>query len=464
MLVSQILLVAHGCRSLATESRKAGAGHFEYRTTEFVDQHLSTSTHLDLASARSSLNRGRRRVAIVTPVTPALDSPNGWSPRLWSLIDALTETADIDVFLWCGPMMEPDRARLAWQHRPEVRVHFVKVGSNPWHRRTPAGRLRRFAHYALGRLPVECRPRRVPELAALLSDSPVDLVCLHLSLTAHLISRLPRSVPVVALLEEGMERWRLIEAANGPARYRLIGRTEARCFRHLYRAVSRRASAVLAISSDEARWFADSGIPAERLIVIPHGVDTEYFAPSDEADSVDIDVGVFGLIDARNREPALTVVEAATANWQWAFVGSIDEKSQQRLEARGITTTGWLSDLRPYYRRTKVVLVPADRDTGVKTTLLQAWAMARPVVATPWAIRGLPAVDGENVLVGEGPDELVRQCSALLADAGLRRRLGEAGRETVVQLRDMKPIARSFADICSEIISDHSTVSQSTEY
>ena len=46
------------------------------------------------------------------------------------------------------------------------------------------------------------------------------------------------------------------------------------------------------------------------------------------------------------------------------------------------------------------MVVPANYGAGVKTTVLQAWALGRPVVATTFAVDGLPAVSGENLLVG----------------------------------------------------------------
>ena len=114
--------------------------------------------------------------------------------------------------------------------------------------------------------------------------------------------------------------------------------------------------------------------------------------------------------------------------------------------------TGFVSDVRPYYARSKVVVVPSRHGGGVKTTVLQAWAMGCPVVATPFALTSLPAKHGENVLIGETTEELKIHISSLLASPDLRGRLGDAGRRTVCEERDMTIVANRFAHLCDEVM------------
>jgi glycosyltransferase involved in cell wall biosynthesis len=268
----------------------------------------------------------------------------------------------------------------------------------------------------------------------------------------------PRQIPVISILEEGLERRMVMQTASGSRRYRFAARTEAVRARRLYRLVSRRARAIVAISDEEADWFRSADVASDRLVVLPHGVDTGYFsAPSDEG-AVDIDVAVFGnMQEARQLTPALEVLEESRkryANWKWAFVGNIDREIAKGLSDRGVIASGYVPDIRPYYERTRVVLVPARSDTGVKTTLLEAWAMKRPVVATPEGIRGLPAVPYGNVLVGRTPSELVEHCASALASSDLRQKLAVAGRCAAVPKHDIGTISRTFTDLCLSVIAE----------
>ena len=56
-----------------------------------------------------------------------------------------------------------------------------------------------------------------------------------------------------------------------------------------------------------------------------------------------------------------------------------------------------------------------------------------PVVASPVGVNREIIRDGENGFLADGPLDWARHLATLFADAGLRARLGRAGRETVVK-------------------------------
>ena len=89
-------------------------------------------------------------------------------------------------------------------------------------------------------------------------------------------------------------------------------------------------------------------------------------------------------------------------------------------------------ELAPLYERAAVVAVPSHRE-GFGVACAEAMAHGRPVVAS--AVGGLLdlVVDGETGLLVPPRDvqALRAALERLLGDAGLRRRLGEAGRERV---------------------------------
>ncbi len=99
--------------------------------------------------------------------------------------------------------------------------------------------------------------------------------------------------------------------------------------------------------------------------------------------------------------------------------------------------------------------MPALVGRGVKTTSLQAWAMARPLVASPVGAQGLPARDGENILVGSRSrrrwSTVWRRCWPIRA---LADRLAAAGRATVERERDLTVLAGSFARLCLRVATD----------
>ncbi len=81
----------------------------------------------------------------------------------------------------------------------------------------------------------------------------------------------------------------------------------------------------------------------------------------------------------------------------------------------------------------QAVVVPLRIGSGTRFKILEAWAAARAVVSTAVGAEGLPARDGENILIRDEPGEFVRAVSDLLGSAELRRRLGGRGRSLFEQ-------------------------------
>jgi glycosyltransferase involved in cell wall biosynthesis len=65
---------------------------------------------------------------------------------------------------------------------------------------------------------------------------------------------------------------------------------------------------------------------------------------------------------------------------------------------------------------------------GIQNKVLEAMAMARPVVASPEAAEGIDARDGEHFLIAADPAEETEKVAALLADPGRAQSLGQAAR------------------------------------
>ena len=98
-----------------------------------------------------------------------------------------------------------------------------------------------------------------------------------------------------------------------------------------------------------------------------------------------------------------------------------------------IETTGPVEDPLAELARVRVVVVPLLAASGTRFKILEAWAAGRAVVSTRIGAEGLPAVDGENLLLADSPREMLDGLEALLGNPDLRKRLGEAGRRVVEQ-------------------------------
>jgi glycosyltransferase involved in cell wall biosynthesis len=204
----------------------------------------------------------------------------------------------------------------------------------------------------------------------------------------------------------------------------------------------------------------DASLAERRLVVVPNGVDLGYFRPlgvSRESDTV-----VFSgkLSYHANTAAALDLVhEIMPIVWSerpdtkvW-IVGKDPPKEVRDLttDAR-VTITGTVPDVRPFVGRAALAVTPLRYGVGIQNKVLEAMALATPVVSTPGTCRAMQANPGEHLLIGETAAELAGHVLAALGDEVLRARLGAAGRRYVEQYHDWDTVAARLERIYRDTI------------
>ena len=211
-----------------------------------------------------------------------------------------------------------------------------------------------------------------------------------------------------------------------------VYRREGRTLLALERAMSARCHVTSFISEAEVALF--SGLAPETtpsLRVIPNGVDTEYFDPALAFDSP-FDSGptagqraiVFtGAMDYWPNVDAVEwfatevfgLIRAQRPDAQFCIVGSKPARAVSDLAAiPGVTVTGRVPDVRPYLAHAGAVVAPLRVARGTQNKVLEAYAMARPVVLTSAAANGLiPAPFITAATHDDAPGMAVAVCQAL---------------------------------------------------
>ena len=202
-------------------------------------------------------------------------------------------------------------------------------------------------------------------------------------------------------------------------------------FRRMYRLAGQAADKVVVISEDDKRDFAQF-VDSKKIAVVPHGVDIDRL--SAEQPVPEFDVITYGYTSlVHNGEFLAEVINEAARRTdyplRWALAGPYLPPALRGLP--GVVELGFVEDIRWCVSRSRVVALPTLVASGVKTTVLEAWALGRPVVATPSALRGLKCHPGIEALVGETAPELASLILGALDDAQLRITLGQAGRALV---------------------------------
>lgn len=238
-----------------------------------------------------------------------------------------------------------------------------------------------------------------------------------------------------------LEEWRMLRHSRRPLR---LARGLARLLRHwsFERRHLRSISAVTFVSPWDAAAFRRRH-PRTRVRVVANGVDTEYFAPPGKRpcppDGRPEVMFLGHLSHPPNQDAARYLLDdvaprlrQADSKARFIIVGASPPQDMLALRGPDVSVTGWVDDVRPYLWQSSVVLLPMRVGTGIKNKLLEAWAAGCAVVATSRACQGIPARDGQNLLQADSAAELSAAVSRLIREPDLRRRLGEAGRQTVL--------------------------------
>jgi glycosyltransferase involved in cell wall biosynthesis len=188
-----------------------------------------------------------------------------------------------------------------------------------------------------------------------------------------------------------------------------------------------------------------NGYPAERIESVPTGVDPQRFRPGDRGEArrrlgLPRDATIVGIVATlRSWKGHLFLIEAVAGLRESVILvivgdGPMREVLETRVRELQLTErvrfAGNQADVAPWLQALDVFALPSYANEGVPQALIQAMLTALPCVTTAVGSISELAKDGDTALLvpprEAGP--LREAIHRLLADGGLRRRLGEAAR------------------------------------
>ena len=94
--------------------------------------------------------------------------------------------------------------------------------------------------------------------------------------------------------------------------------------------------------------------------------------------------------------------------------------------------TGSVADVRPYVRRSALMVAPLNIARGTQNKILEAMSLGVPVVTTRLAAGGVDAIPGEHLAVADSPQACADAIMNILDKPSERGRLAEAGRRRML--------------------------------
>ena len=277
----------------------------------------------------------------------------------------------------------------------------------------------------------------------LLADRPIDTILAYSGQMAQFVpdDRGGRRF-IMDFVDVDSEKF----SAYGAAGTGLMGwvhRREARLLAQYENEIGRWADINLFVSEAEAALFRKrAGLAVNHVRALDNGIDTSFFDPSDfpRLDGADPMIVFTGQMDYRPNVDAVAwfarrtfpAIRAKHPTTLFAIVGRDPIPAVRELASlKNVIVTGEVPDVRPWIAAASVVVAPLDIARGVQNKILEAMAMARPVVASPAAFEGIDAVPGQHLMVAQGYD-MANAVSHILAEPGEGEVMGRAARAHMI--------------------------------
>jgi glycosyltransferase involved in cell wall biosynthesis len=264
-----------------------------------------------------------------------------------------------------------------------------------------------------------------------------------------------------------LERYASLE--GNPAK-RFYAWSETCKLRRWEKHTCRRAAIGMACSEND-RQLVSSLCPGLRATVVPNVVDVDRYLPEREHTSSTI---LFqGAMDwFPNRDAVsffvariLPVLKQLVPHIRFVVAGRNPSPNFVSMfaDASGIQFTGSVPDMRAEIAKAAVCVVPLRIGSGTRLKILEAAAMAKPIVSTRVGAEGLDFVDGEEIVLADEPSEFARAILDLLADPVRRRTMGLAARRRVEIQYSMPALRSALRTALAQLPAKSSTVVPAAE-
>jgi L-malate glycosyltransferase len=234
------------------------------------------------------------------------------------------------------------------------------------------------------------------------------------------------------------------------------------------------ADKILAVSNTIKNVLISDGIPNDRIETVYSGIDTDAFNPAEDGDPVRTELGigagcvtvtmVAALVPHKDPFTFLRAAERLADGFPRVYfllVGAGDLWDEIRnaiqnssLKDRFIMT-GFRNDIHRILAATDIFCM-SSKTEGLCTSILDAMAMARPVVAT--RAGGIPEVVADSatgyLVPVQDPAALAEKIAVLIGDPERRRIMGDAGRQRVTSMFNMRETVRKTAAVYRELMNE----------
>ena len=260
------------------------------------------------------------------------------------------------------------------------------------------------------------------------------------------------------------------DEGSGPMAW--INHREGRLLQVFEKNIAERADHSLFVSEAEAELFRHrSGLSDERVKAVGNGIDLEFYgAPDVQPEGLEHNGPLILFTGQMDYQPNVQAVQSFSnevmpeilsrfPDARFAIVGrSPAEKVKQLDQKNGTIVVGAVDDIRNWITAADVVVAPLRIARGIQNKVLEAMAMAKPVVASRCAAEGIEAINREHFLIAPSVEEEALLVCELLGDPERARRLGKHAKILIhshysweTQLADLPALCGLSESVAAEV-------------
>ncbi len=291
---------------------------------------------------------------------------------------------------------------------------------------------------------------------------PFDLVHTDQLQMAQYAERLPllRLLDIHSIVSATFDRL----ASQKPLLTRLFYRREVALLRRYEAAICTEFEAITVVSEKDRQALLGLLAEPRELAVIPIGIDTEAVPIAQRELASRTVLSLTSMVMPSNLDGVLwfaraiyPLVRRAVPEAQLLVCGPFHDPEIAALDRHDATieVTGYLADLQPVIMRAACIIVPQRSGSGLSVKLLEALARGIPVVSTTLGYEGIDLLPGHHLLVADTPSDFADAVSLLLREPELGLRLGEAGRQRVLERYDWRAVCPAIEKVYGHMLAQN---------
>lgn len=235
--------------------------------------------------------------------------------------------------------------------------------------------------------------------------------------------------------------------------------------RRIERLACRISDKVVTVSENDRDRLIGVGVPKDKIVVIPHGVDLENYVNVKgyeirEKLGIKRDTIVLfyhGVYDYKpNRDALFRIVNNIFTNLKQKGIDVVviaaGQNPPQELRREGVFLTNAVENLPDFIDAADICLVTLTGGGGTRLKILEYFAAKKPVISTSKGIEGINVKDGVEYLRAEKDEDFVKYIEQYNTSREKFLKIGENGFRFVQQY-DWSNIARMYIKMYQGLLS-----------